>query len=123
MSFKIIIEVPASKLVKTLESLNGHKCYVENMKQPDVQMSPLKSTVTRVNPGTRLMLGPMRHNCLDGSLSDQIVQLVQKHEKKHGAGSLTRGELTEQLEKYSDAPAAAIGSALKKDIIRGIADG
>ena len=77
----------------------------------------------RVNPGTRIMLGARRAEFQEGSLSEQIVQLIEKHEKKNGPGSLTRAELTEQLSEYSDAPAAAIGSALKKDIIRGIADG
>ena len=122
MSFKIIIEVPDSKVVATLKLLNGHKCYIENMNQGDVQMSPLKKAV-RVMPTTRLMLGKNFAAARNESLNGEIVALLQKHEGKHGAGSLTRGELTEQLEEYSDAPAAAIGAAIRQDIIRGIADG
>lgn len=79
-----------------------------------------KAPVGRVNPNTCIMLGKNHAEVQHNSLSDRIVRVLTKHEKKHGAGSMTRSELTDAMSEWSDAPAAAIGAALKRDVIRGV---
>lgn len=123
MTFRITIEVPDSKLTATLKQLDGHKCAVENVDVGTKWATASPRKLQRVGPHNRIMLGSKSEAPTEGSLSAEIVSLVKKYEAKHGAGAITRKQLTKQLDEYSNAPGAAIGLAIKQDIIRGIADG
>lgn len=74
----------------------------------------------RVGPNDYLMLGDVSGQRHKGSLTDLIVTKIEKHEKKHGAATMTRSALTEQLTEFSDAPGAAISAALAKGTIKGV---
>ena len=122
MSFKIIVEVPDSKVLSTLKLLDGHKCYVEQVGQAAAPVMSKLRKMERVGPHNRIMLGSKHDAVNEGTMNAEIVNIVKQHEKKFGPGDLTRKVLTMKMEKHSDAPGAAIGLAIKTDVIRGIAD-
>ena len=82
--------------------------------------APKAQVLDRVNPEDIVILGSHKGVPREGSLTDIMIKVIEKHEKKHGAGSVTRAMLTDELSAVSDAPGAAISAALKRGVIKGV---
>ena len=102
MSFKLMIEVPDSKLMKTLRLLNGHKVYVESAKQyepgwVDPRKKAKRTYSTRPRKDTLLtMTGKKAHA---GSKIEGAMELFEKFEKRKGIGTVTVQMFRDHLEK------------------------
>jgi hypothetical protein len=118
MSWKLTIEIPDSKLLSALKLLKGYRVEVEQT--IEVNGTALKQLApdSRVTPQSHIRLGTNRE-VNEGTLHDKIIQIVEKYETRNGAGSMTRAELTKALARHSEAPHAAIGAALKSNVITG----
>lgn len=87
---------------------------------PDAAAPDLNgAALARVEPSDFVILGKLFKR-RDGTMPCVMVQKIEKYERKHGAGSMTRGILTKQMEEYSDAPGAVITAGLARGIIKGV---
>ncbi len=93
----------------------------------DVKFAQMPQEVTvesataalRIEPHDHIMLGAP---CASrkGSLPNVMINKIERYEKKHGAGSMTRALLTESLSEFTDTPGAVITAGLAKGIIKGV---
>jgi len=107
MSFKVIIEVPDSKLMPTLRLLNGHKVYIESIGVP----VPVKTRGgakkgdknTHSRAASRLTM--TGKTAQEGTIIAEGITLFEKLEKRMGIGTVTVKDFREVLVK-NDKPRA-----------------
>lgn len=114
MTIKVTIEVPDAKVGNLLARLDGYKALCEHVPVADEPRKVQKRKY--LNGSARLMLKDITR-VRKGTLSMRIVKEIEKYEKKHGAGTMPRSDLTAKIEPYSQAPGAAISAAIKHNYI------
>jgi len=108
MSFKLTIEVPDSKLMATLRTLNGHKVHVESTEQykhgwVDPRGKKSEKVNTHSRAASRLtMTGKVAQ---EGTIIAESMVLFEKLEKRKGIGVVTVADFREVLVK-NDKPRA-----------------
>jgi hypothetical protein len=55
----------------------------------------------------------------DDTLAHHLINELQKYEKRHGIGEMTKRKLRDTMKKHSAAPDAIIGMSLKNGVIKG----
>lgn len=111
MSFKLTIEVPDSKLMATLRTLNGHKVYVESTEQykPGWVDPRRKSGAKKGDKNTHSRaasrLTMTGKTAQEGTIIAEGITLFEKLEKRMGIGTVTVKDFREVLVK-NDKPRA-----------------
>jgi hypothetical protein len=79
---------------------------------------PEKFDRTSVSLDDHVILGDISR-VRDDSLAHHLINELQKYEKRHGIGEMTKRKLRDTMKKHSAAPDAVIGMSLKKGVIKG----
>ena len=120
MSFKIIIEVPDTKLAATLKKLNGHKVYVENVHEDSPQVQSLrlgkkkKKNPKRMHNRAETILTMTGKTPSSGSKLFVAREVFEKLEKRLHIGNVTVADFRAELVKKGEDEKLCQRSVTKK---------
>ena len=117
--YRVTFECTDRKLGIALRNLTGSGMRIIEQRYFEDVKPKANGKLARVEPNDFVILGtPFKRR--EGTMPDIMIGFIERHEQKHGAGSMTRADLTEKLEEYSDAPGAVITAGLSRGIIKGV---